>query len=79
MVDHKGEEITQIVINALRETKQRGILLGGWNRLGSGDLLDLFCKMMRFLMTGFFRKWQLLSITGGLALLLLDYEQAYQV
>ena len=38
MVDHKQEEITQIVINALREINQRGILLGGWSALGSGDL-----------------------------------------
>jgi UDP:flavonoid glycosyltransferase YjiC (YdhE family) len=38
LVDHEREEITQIVINALKETHQRGILLGGWSRLGSGDL-----------------------------------------
>ena len=40
MVDHEREEVTQIVIHALRETNQRGILLGGWSALGSGDLPD---------------------------------------
>lgn len=45
MVDHEREEITQIVINALRETDQRGILLGGWSRLGSGDLPDFIFRM----------------------------------
>ena len=45
MVDHEREKITQIVINALRETNQRGILLGGWSRLGSGDLPDSIFRM----------------------------------
>ena len=39
------EEITQIVINALRETHQRGILLGGWSRLGSEDLPDFILQI----------------------------------
>ena len=45
MVDHEREEITQIVINALREANQRGILLGGWSSLGSGDLPDFIFQM----------------------------------
>jgi len=40
MVDHRREEITQIVIDALKETNQRGILLGGWSGLGSEGLPD---------------------------------------
>jgi UDP:flavonoid glycosyltransferase YjiC (YdhE family) len=38
MVEHEAEAINQLVIDALRETGQRGILLGGWSELGSGDL-----------------------------------------
>jgi len=38
MVDHEKEAISQVVIDALRETGQRGILLSGWSELGSGDL-----------------------------------------
>ena len=45
MVDHEREEITQIVINALRETDQRGILLRGWSALGSGDLPDFILQI----------------------------------
>ena len=40
LVDHELAEITQIVISALKETGQRGILLGGWTELGTGDLPD---------------------------------------
>ena len=45
MVDHKREKVTQIVIHALRETNQRGILLGGWSRLVSGDLPDFIFRI----------------------------------
>lgn len=38
MVDHEREAISQIVIEALRESGQRGILLGGWGDLGAGHL-----------------------------------------
>ncbi len=38
MVDHEEEELSQIVLEALRETNQRGILLGGWSDLGTGRL-----------------------------------------
>ncbi|MFC2053283.1 glycosyltransferase [Chloroflexota bacterium] len=38
MIDHKQEEITQTVISALREINKRGILLGGWSNLGTGQL-----------------------------------------
>ena len=40
MVDREQEAISQIVIEALRKTGQRGILLGGWSELGSGNLPD---------------------------------------
>jgi len=45
MVDHEREEITQIVIHALKETNQRGILLGGWSRLGSVDIPDFIYQI----------------------------------
>jgi sterol 3beta-glucosyltransferase len=45
MVDHEREEITQIVIGALREVNQRGILLGGWSGLGSRDLPDFIMQI----------------------------------
>ncbi len=45
MVDHEREEITQMVIHALKETKQRGILLGGWSGFGSGDLPDFILQI----------------------------------
>lgn len=40
MVDHERDKLTQIVINALRESNHRGVLLGGWGALGSGTLPD---------------------------------------
>ncbi|MBI9046313.1 MAG: glycosyltransferase family 1 protein [Anaerolineaceae bacterium] len=78
MVDHEKEEITQVVIDALKESNQRGIFLGGWSEFGSGDLPDFIVKLMRFLMIGFFRRWQQLSIMEGLAQLRLDCEQVYR-
>jgi sterol 3beta-glucosyltransferase len=45
IVDHEKEAITQIVVDALRETGQRGILLGGWSELGSGDLPDFILRV----------------------------------
>lgn len=45
MVDHEREAVTRIVIEALRETDQRGVLLGGWSRLGSGDLPGFVLRM----------------------------------
>jgi sterol 3beta-glucosyltransferase len=45
MVDHKGQAIDQLVIDALRESGQRGILLGGWSDLGSGDLPDFIFRV----------------------------------
>lgn len=38
MIDVDAEHLTQVVIRALEETGQRGILLGGWTRLGSTHL-----------------------------------------
>jgi sterol 3beta-glucosyltransferase len=45
MVDHEREEVSQIVIEALRVTGQRGILLGGWGELGSGQLPDSILRV----------------------------------
>jgi sterol 3beta-glucosyltransferase len=45
MVDHEQEAINQLVIDALRETGQRGILLGRWSELGSGDLPDSILRV----------------------------------
>ena len=45
MVDHQGEGLTQIAIEALREINQRGILLGGWSKLGSGNLPDFIFRV----------------------------------
>lgn len=45
MVDHEKETISQIVIDALRKTGQRGILLSGWSGLGSGDLPDSILRV----------------------------------
>lgn len=38
MVDEQIEHATRIVLEALQRTGQRGILLGGWGGLGTGDL-----------------------------------------
>ncbi|MEW6403521.1 MAG: glycosyltransferase [Chloroflexota bacterium] len=38
MIDHDREDVSRMVMEALMETGQRGILLGGWSELGSGDL-----------------------------------------
>jgi sterol 3beta-glucosyltransferase len=40
MVDHERQAVNQIVIDALRETGQRGVLLSGWGELGAGYLPD---------------------------------------
>lgn len=40
MVDHERDVVSHIVIDALRESGQRGILLGGWGEIGSGRLPD---------------------------------------
>ncbi len=40
MVDHERSEFTRILIDALKETGQRGILSGGWSELGSENLPD---------------------------------------
>lgn len=38
MVDHEREEISRTVIAALEKSNRRGVLLGGWGALGSGNL-----------------------------------------
>ena len=40
MVDHERGKITELVVEAVRQTGQRAILLGGWTDLGSGRLPD---------------------------------------
>ena len=45
MIDHEREEISQLVINSLRESGQRGILLGGWSELGSEDLPEFIFRV----------------------------------
>ena len=40
MVDHEQEETTHIIVEALKLTGQRAILLGGWSDLGSVELPD---------------------------------------
>ena len=38
MTDQEAEAMTRVVVNALEQAGQRGILLGGWANLGAGDL-----------------------------------------
>ncbi len=38
IVDRDPEGLTRIVVEALQRTGQRGILLGGWSRIGRGSL-----------------------------------------
>jgi sterol 3beta-glucosyltransferase len=40
MVDHERAAIIAIIVEALQKAECRGILLGGWAELGSGDLPD---------------------------------------
>ena len=40
MVEHEQEEISQIVISALKKVNQRGILLSGWSKFGAESLPD---------------------------------------
>ena len=45
MVDEQIEHATPIVLGALQRTGQRGILLGGWGGLGTGDLPDTILRL----------------------------------
>lgn len=38
MIDHEAESMTRLVVAALAQAKQRGILLGGWSDLGAAGL-----------------------------------------
>jgi len=38
MTDQEAEGVTRVVVDALGQAGQRGILLGGWANLGAGDL-----------------------------------------
>jgi sterol 3beta-glucosyltransferase len=40
MVDHERESVTRIIIDALNESHQRGVLQRGWSTLDSGSLSD---------------------------------------
>jgi sterol 3beta-glucosyltransferase len=40
MVDHERREVTQLVVEALVQSGQRAILLGGWSDLGKAGLPD---------------------------------------
>jgi len=45
MVDHEREQATRFVVEALAETGQRGILLGGWGALGSANLPETILQV----------------------------------
>jgi sterol 3beta-glucosyltransferase len=45
MVDHEREEMTRLIIEAVRQTGQRAILLGGWSDLGSVELPDFILRV----------------------------------
>jgi UDP:flavonoid glycosyltransferase YjiC (YdhE family) len=45
MVDHKREEMTHLVVEALGQAGQRAILLGGWSELGSADMPDFILRV----------------------------------
>ena len=45
MIDQEQQRVTKMVINALQETNCRGIILGGWSRLGSGELPKSIIRM----------------------------------
>jgi len=38
MVDQEAQKVTGLVLEALHQTGERGILLGGWSQLGGGSL-----------------------------------------
>jgi sterol 3beta-glucosyltransferase len=45
MVDHEREETTRIIVEALKRTRQRAILLSGWSDLGSLELPDSILRI----------------------------------
>jgi UDP:flavonoid glycosyltransferase YjiC (YdhE family) len=45
MVEHEQKAIDTLVIDALRASGQRGILMGGWSELGSGNLPDFIFRV----------------------------------
>jgi sterol 3beta-glucosyltransferase len=45
MIDAQIKHVTPIVLGALKRLGQRGILLGGWGGLGSGDLPDTILRV----------------------------------
>jgi sterol 3beta-glucosyltransferase len=45
MVDREAEDLTRLVVRALRMAGQRAVLLGGWANLGGADLPASICKV----------------------------------
>ena len=45
MIDHEQGQTIRIIIEALGQTQQRAILLGGWGNLGSGELPDFILRV----------------------------------
>ncbi len=45
MIDAQIESATRVVLGALQGTGQRGILLGGWGGLGTGDLPETILRV----------------------------------
>ncbi|MFN2281734.1 MAG: glycosyltransferase [Anaerolineales bacterium] len=45
MVDHERDTITQMVVEALKLSGQRGVLLGGWSELGEGILPEQVIRL----------------------------------
>ncbi|MGD8586342.1 MAG: glycosyltransferase [Chloroflexota bacterium] len=45
MVDQEAQQVTAIVLQALERSGRRAILLGGWSRLGQGQLPDSILRL----------------------------------
>jgi len=45
MVDKEADELTRLVVDALRISKQRAVMLGGWTDLGGSGLPDNILKV----------------------------------
>jgi len=45
MVDKEADQLTQLVVKALKLAKQRAVLLGGWTDLGSSGLPEAILKI----------------------------------
>ena len=45
MIDHEREKTTRIIVEALKRSRQRAILLGGWSDLGALELPDSILRI----------------------------------